>query len=441
MITLEEAAPLVGSQERTGAGAASTPRSRLPLHRLALAVIGSSIVAIFVLACRVRPQFRADARAPAMFAVGLDSVEPLDRAMSILKPLLTPSTAHSAPVAWDSNMHDRQPGKMTRALITDYVDAHWLLSPLMLQDFGNAGAQIGLYHAGIGFTNRRTGLDSSFQFKAAHFDASIVLPSMSVANRTMRWDNRAFLVLQEGKLDRHYWQKWAHIATVRGYAYNSLLEWVDSVAFPKYMLFNLAPLGIQVRQPHKPGLSVLPGWPPGSTTCFDVAQVIVDKIADLSGTEVFNRLLPGIVRDDQYLWVQPGTSPRKLDMSKQKDFDVAWKFFAILSEVDMLGSLAYSQPDKMARRVTKALARANVTWAVFVDQNEDYWCYKPSSVFAGYITSMAVPLPGGLPRLVSTLPPLAVNLPPLLGTLPPLPGTLPPLPGTLPPLAGTLPPP
>lgn len=196
-------------------------------------------------------------------------------------------------------------------------------------------------------------------------------------------------------MDRIYWGTQVQIATISGEEYNRLVAWAARADFPKYVLFSLAPYGRRVEQPHRSGGSVLPEWPPGGTTCFDVGQALVDRIADIAGTHVFNKLLPGILRDDQYLWVKPDSEPEKLNMSIEEDFKLAWKYFAVISEIPELGVLGNTDPKKMAEFVSRALSKANLTWAVYVDQNEDYWRYKPHDIFAGYVVSQHVPLPSG----------------------------------------------
>merc|ERR1711865_1320401 len=67
-------------------------------------------------------------------------------------------------------------------------------------------------------------------------------------------------------------------------------------------------------QPHLAGVPAAPGLPPGSETCMDIAAVILSKLQEIAGSQVFD-MSNLVTRDDQYLWMKPGTKAVKLDIS------------------------------------------------------------------------------------------------------------------------------
>jgi len=285
------------------------------------------------------------------------------------------------------HMDRKEAWELTWAHDDDDVEVRWLMSPLLKEKLGRTAAFFGLYHVGVGFHNTRTGLDSSVEFAAKKFGVNLVVPSVERESNKINWDSAAELITQEGKLDTGYWVERKRVATIKGADYNKLLKWLPDVqkANSNYFLLNLAPLGQQLVQPHLPKEPSADGFPPGAVTCSDVAQLILDQIKQIAGSEAFNMDCTDIGRSDAYLWVKPGTKPRKLDMSAgSEDFEKAMHFFEVLKKALSGMANADSYPlQRLASDASQTLQDMGLPEGIYVDAHWDYWSYEVAERFAG----------------------------------------------------------
>jgi len=199
--------------------------------------------------------------------------------------------------AFNQGMQRRLPGQMVRAEQGDQITVHWNLSPLCIEQLGPWGGRAGLFHVSVGFTNLRSGLDSTVEFAADHFDASLILPVLNYSDRTVTWNNTAQVKPYEGKLDVNYWQFRTKLATINASTYNELLSWFDYAdqAFKSYLLFGLG-TAMGERRHEEQDWWLENAF--GGFTCFDFAYLVIQKLAELAGPCVFDRSLPGLLRND-----------------------------------------------------------------------------------------------------------------------------------------------
>merc|ERR1740121_3250844 len=116
-----------------------------------------------------------------------DCIEKLEE----LRPTFVPGRrADTAPMAtmatmaWtaarckDSNdMKEIEAESMTVPSDEDSVDVYYLMSPLMLEQVGDAYAPMGSFHSGAAFIHKSTDVQVSVQFCANSFGVPLVLPS------------------------------------------------------------------------------------------------------------------------------------------------------------------------------------------------------------------------------------------------------------------------
>lgn len=296
-------------------------------------------------------------------------------------------------------MVQKKSWELTWAHDDDEVVMYWLQTPLMKADFGNTAAFFGMWHVGVGFKNIRTGVDTVAQFTADRFKSNLVSPTLDRAANRINWDTAATLRFDEGKLDTGYWVKRSRMATITGSQYNKYLKWVESLVTKRtnYFLFNLSPLGQQVKQPHLPGGPAAADFPPGGVSSADVAQEMVDQIKTIAGSTVFNKDCTSDTRTDAYLWVQPGTVPSKLDMTPgSDDFQKAFRYYETLDKAmsALVGRPSYPLKT-MAEDAKRVIQEAGLSHAVYVDSNWDYWSYEPAERWGGYREAGTPHFPGG----------------------------------------------
>lgn len=296
------------------------------------------------------------------------------------------------------HMEDKQSWELTWAQDGDDVEVRWISSPLLKERLGGTAAFFGLFHVGLAFHNSRTGLDTVVQFRAKKFGLNLLVGEVDRAANKITWDTAAEIVTQEGQVDTGYWVKQSRVATIKGTHYNELLKWVPSVAgqYTNYFLFNLAPLGQQLQQPHLPGQESSDGWPAGAVTCADVAQAVLDQLRQIAGEGVFNGDCSDVMRTDAYLWAKPGATPRKLDMTPgAEDFEQVMAFYEVLKAALADRANGESYPVKQFRQdAMLALQSEALPVGIYMDAHWDYWTYDLAERYAGARRSEARHYPG-----------------------------------------------
>jgi len=274
---------------------------------------------------------------------------------------------------YNRDMRLRNPREMVRAEAGDQIDVHWNLSPLLIESAHDWAGGLGFFHVSVGFTNTRTGLNSTIEFAADKFDLTLITPTLNYSDRTMTWKNTATVKPLEGALDVNYWQFRTQLATINASTYNAMLSWLDDAVknFTIYNLFVLADSN-QV----KPDA--------GGFSCFDFAQAALEQLAKLAGPCVFDQSLPGILRND-VIMLGNGTAGRTAASPED-----AFSFFAAVVKIPDLWSLNYNETiTEMARLASEQRKRS----AIYHDTAGRYWSYKPRRPFFAISKSFA-PLPG-----------------------------------------------
>jgi len=298
-------------------------------------------------------------------------------------------------------MERKEIHELTRPHDEDDIEVRWLMSPLLKAHAGHVLGMFGLWHVGVGFHNKRTGLDTTFQFAAVNFHVQLVVPEVDRANNKLVWDTAADVYGEEGQLDVGYWIKRERIATVKGSHYNELLKWMPGVVdkYKNYFLFNLQPSNVPLPQPHLPGSNSADNFPPGGATCSDVAMLIVNQLRDIAGASVFLKDFAVLGRSDAMLWVQPGTTPRQLDMTPgSADFEFAMHWFEqlnlALGPVKAMYNTAtgltpegtsYSIP-QLAYDSLMAIQQSDIRGqGIYMDATWNYYVYKIPDVPVGVV--------------------------------------------------------
>jgi len=283
---------------------------------------------------------------------------------------------------FNRGMIARQPSEMVKALPGDEVVVHWNLSPLLAEQFQHKmGDWFGLYHCSVGFTNMRTGLNSTVEFGADNFDASLLVPAQNNATHAMTWNNTARVKPYEGELDTYYWQKRTKLATIDGNAYNAMLKWMETAVktYTRYDMFALeSPAG---------GLK-LQGDPRfDGFTCFHVARAALEQIAKLAGPCVFDRSLPGVFVNDVML-LQASNGPAQAPATSAE----AWPFYEEINKIPDLKTNRFKKIIGELTRIAQRWGKQNV----YHSTAGGYWSYKPRLPFFKIRKGFA-PLPGTCP--------------------------------------------
>lgn len=295
----------------------------------------------------------------------------------------------------DETMETKEPWALTWAYAEDEVEVYYLMSPLMMEQFKYTMSFFGLYHSGVGFKNKRTGMESLVQFYAKKLGPNILIPDIHQDTHTMTWDQSSKVYFQEGKFDTSYWTEIQLKATITGSQYNEYIKWAPSLQerYTNYYLFNLEPHGQQVEQAHMPEAPGSNGVP-GSVTCMDVSSEVFRKLAEIAGAENFAGQT--IKVDEAYLWTKKGTEPRKLDMTHgSADYELAFHYFETLSNLVDSVEQSLRQGDDLKTMVTSVLdihKTSDLDYAVLYDAHGDYWYYTPSPAVGGYRVAQA-PIP------------------------------------------------
>lgn len=285
---------------------------------------------------------------------------------------------------FNRGMHERQPSEMVRALPGDEVVVHWNLSPLLAEQFQHKlGDDLGLYHASVGFTNMRTGLNSTVEFAADNFDASLLVPAQNNANQAMTWNNTAKVKPYEGELDTYYWSKRLKVATISGSTYNAMLKWMETAVktYTRYDFFALESSAGGLKLQGDPRFD--------GFTCFHFAKAALEQIAKLAGPCVFDRdrAWQGVFVNDVIL-LQASHGPAQSPATSAE----AWPFYEEINKIPDLKSFHY-------KKVIAELARVARQWngqKVYHSSTGGYWSYKPREPLYGIREGYA-PLPGTCP--------------------------------------------
>jgi len=236
-----------------------------------------------------------------------------------------------------------------------------------------------LFHVSVGFVNLRTGLNSTFEFTADSFNPDLLFPDLNFTARSMVWKNNAAgLHAKEGELDLEYWQFRTRVAIIDGAAYNAFLSWAHVAAdrvFTRYMLFNFAVAGSD--RPQFYGF-----------TCFDGAEAMLHSIAKLAGPCVFDRTVPGIVRNDITTWGSSEAMP--VDNTSSP---MAFNYYAAIEKITDLRRRGGGISLPIVAEIFRLVGVVRSGQAVFHDSSDRYWSYKPAKPFISAKTVVA-PLPG-----------------------------------------------
>jgi len=291
-------------------------------------------------------------------------------------------TSRTAPPKpqFNQGMHERQPREMAEARPNDEVIVHWNLSPLMAETFGHKiGDWFSIFHVSVGFTNTRTGMNSTAEFAADKFGASLLVPAQDNAARAMMWDNSAKVKLYEGELDTYYWSNRTKTATINGIKYNAMLEWFETAIkdYTKYDLFAL--------ESRAGGLKLQEDPLFGGFTCFQFARAAIQKLADLAGPCVFDRSLPGVFVNDVML-LQADDGPEQSRVTSA----AARPFYEAMNKIPKLMTLDIKEIfDEMTRGAQEWNEQAIYHSSAY----DTHWAYKPRAPFFQVSTGFA-PLPG-----------------------------------------------
>lgn len=294
------------------------------------------------------------------------------------------------PADMEGDMKMVDPGAQTYAWDDDAVDVYFVSSPLLSEKLGDKLAHIGLFHSGIAFKNRRSGVVTSSQFYALDFGFNLIFPHYDAEAHKLVWNNSAIVATKEGSvLNTAYWT-WTHlVASIKGCHYNQYIKWVEAEAktTTKYFMFNLGDhghfdgfhgTGHSISSPASPS-----DYPPGSVTCFDYAQEVLNHIKTIAGDEVFTKD-EKILRNDMFFWAQGG-KPRKMNMTAGSDDE--GKVFAFYAAVQTLADIFTRESGlkELLAILAHLIEDMELGYAVFHDKNGDYWEYLPYyQVFADY---------------------------------------------------------
>lgn len=269
-----------------------------------------------------------------------------------------------------------KPSDMTIPADDEDVEVYFLMSPLMLEEAGDALGEMGQFHAGVGFIHKTSGLQVSTQFYADAFGTALCVPVVDRADDSLKFSDGGELGSHEGKLDFKYWKHAQHLATIKGPEYAKYVEWLkaDAPKYSKYSLFNLRATGDPIVQPC---LQTFEGNSAAtqSLTCFDACQTILQKVKEIAPEKMIEDPAK-IFRNDIYLYMKPGSEPpRKLDMTPGSlDRNKAFVFYEALTEA--LG------PDPGMNGVAlmaEKIPTLGLGYAIYHDQNRNFWLYEPDS--------------------------------------------------------------
>jgi hypothetical protein len=267
---------------------------------------------------------------------------------------------------------------MVRAIPGDEVVVHWNLSPLLAEQFQHKLGDFGLFHGSVGFTNMRTGLNSTVEFAADNFDASLFAPAQNNATRAMTWNNTGKVKPYEGELDTYYWSKRTRLATINGSTYNEMLKWMETAveAYTRYDLFALESSAGGLKLQEDPRFD--------GFTCFHLAKAALQQIAELAGPCVFDRSLPGVFVNDVML-LQASNGPAQSPATSAE----AWAFYESINKIPDLRTLHYKKIMDELTRLAQEWKKLNI----YHSSAAGYWSYKPRAPFFQVRKGFA-PLPG-----------------------------------------------
>jgi len=277
---------------------------------------------------------------------------------------------------FNRGMKVRSPDEMVRAEPGDQIDVDWNLTPVMIENLSSWGGALGVFHVSIGFTNRRTGLNSTVEFAADNFDATLVIPFLHEGDRTISWGNTGQVLPKEGEFDANYWQYRTRLATINGITYNEMLSWLVFAKnqFQRYDLFYLD------TATHKQPLD---GYFKGFT-CFDFAYKAIEHLVKLAGPCVLDRSLPGLLRNDMVLWA------KEVEADAPTPDDV-FEFYEAVRKIPDLWSLNASKTIAEVSRLVETRRNGHAVYHESITGK--YWFYTPSRPFLG-MRKRFDPLPG-----------------------------------------------
>ena len=139
------------------------------------------------------------------------------------------------------------PDAMLRAAPTEVVSVSHCETPISIEQLGpNPGLELQIYHTSLVFHLPTSNMNSSMEFTADNFGASIFLPklSRSASNEpVIEWNSSAAVRPKQGIVDYTYWLRKKELGTISGDQYNALLQWIaapeTAKQFATYFLFQL----------------------------------------------------------------------------------------------------------------------------------------------------------------------------------------------------------
>jgi len=260
---------------------------------------------------------------------------------------------------------------------------HWNLSPLLAEQFAHKlGDWFGLFHCSVGFTNMRTGLNSTVEFAADNFDGSLLAPTQNNASHVMTWNNIGKVKPYEGELDTYYWSNRTKLATINGDTYNAMLKWMETAVetYTRYDLFALESSAGKLQLQPDPRFH--------GFTCFHLASAVLEQIAKLAGPCVFDRSLPGVFVNDVML-LQASDGPPQSPATLAE----AWPFYEAINKIPDLKSGHFKLMVEELKRIALQFRQANI----YHSHASGYWSYKPRVPFA-QVAKRFAPLPGTCPQ-------------------------------------------
>lgn len=302
------------------------------------------------------------------------------------------ATAKEGVDAWNPDsvyskeMFLKKPSELTVPSDDDNIDVYFLMSPLMLEVAGDSLGFIGQFHAGVGFVNTTSNVQYHTQFWANAFGNALVLPEVDRENDKLHFKDGGELGTHEGKIDFNYWKHAQKMGTIKGTDFVKYIKWCESEQpkYIKYTLFNLRHTGDYLKQPT---LQTLTG-PNSSTisfTCFDACQLILQAVRELSGAEKFTVDPATIFRNDIYLWMKPGTEPRKVDITPGSlDLQKAMFFYETITT--SLGD--YAGTDAV-EQIGREIVKSGLDYACYCDVTGTLWMYTPDDPASNVVFDQA----------------------------------------------------
>lgn len=309
--------------------------------------------------------------------------------------------AWAADTVYSKEMKLVAPSEMTVPLDDDNIDVYFLMSPLMLEVAGDSLAQIGQFHAGVGFVNTRSEVQWHTQFWANAFGNALAIPEVDRQNDALRFGDGGEMGTHQGKIDFKYWKHAQKMGTIKGTDFVKYIKWCETEQpkYRKYTLFNLRHTGDYIKQPC---LQTLSG--PNSTnisfTCFDACQLALQAVRDMSGPEKFVVDPATIFRNDIYLWMKPGTEPWKADMTPGSlDLQKAMFFYETLGAA----MVDYAGPDAV-EQIGREITKMGLGYACYCDVSSTLWLYTPDDPAANMVYDQ-----GELKNILPFKPPVVIG--------------------------------